>query len=503
MSKQYDLTVIGAGSGGYVAAIRAAQKGLRTAVIEMRDVGGTCLNRGCIPTKSMLHSAHVYRQAKESELFGVLAGDVSFDFGKICERRDDVVMKLRTGTERLLAANGVDIIRGTASINDANTVTVDCGNAAVNGGATLNGSTAKSANNAAANDSGNVSGRFLELQTKHIIIATGSKPNRLPPRLMDIDGVITSDEALTPGSEFHKRVLILGGGVIGVEFAGMYNDLGCDVTVVDSLPDLISRTDIEISKNLTKLFAKRGIKVLTPAALTSIEKTGDGLRCVVTHKHAEKDITADRVLVCVGRSPVTDWLRLQKANAVNIELDERGFIVTDEHLRTSIPNIYAIGDCVKGSVQLAHAASAQGLNAVSRIVGESRAVNTNAIPACVYTNPEIATVGLTDKEAEAAGYSVKVGKYIMSGNGKSIITDEDRGFIKLVFDASNDVLIGAHLMCARATDIIGEAANAVANKQTAEQLASIIRPHPTYMEGMTEAVESVFGMAVHVIKGKG
>jgi dihydrolipoamide dehydrogenase len=462
---QYDLTVIGAGPGGYVAAIRATQKGLRTAVIEMGDIGGTCLNRGCIPTKSMLHSAHLYRQANESELFGVLAENVGFDFGKICARRDDVVMKLRGGTERLLAANGVDVIRGRASIKDANTVTVD----------------------------------RQELNTKHIIIATGSKPNRLPPHMMDIDGVITSDEALASGSAFYKRVLILGGGVIGVEFAGMYNDLGCEVTVVDSLPDLISRTDIEISKNLTKLFAKRGIKVLTPASLTSIEKTGDGLRCAVTHKNAEKEIIADCVLVCVGRSPVTDRLKPQGADAVNIELDERGFIVTDEFLRTSISSIYAIGDCVKGSLQLAHAASAQGLNAVSHIAGEAPAVNMNAIPACVYTNPEIASVGLTDKEAEAAGYNVKVGKYIMSGNGKSVITDEDRGFIKLVFDASNDVLIGAHLMCARATDIIGEAANAIANKQTAEQLASVIRPHPTYMEGMTEAVESVSGTAVHII----
>jgi dihydrolipoamide dehydrogenase len=484
MNKQYDLTIIGAGPGGYVAAIRAAQKGLRTAVIEMGDVGGTCLNRGCIPTKSMLHSAHLYRQAKESGLFGVQIGDAGFDFAKICGRRDDVVTKLRGGTERLLAANGVDVIRGKASIMDANTVTVDCGSAAGNDGAALTGS-------------------VIELKTKHIIIATGSKPNRLPSRFMDIDGVITSDEALAPGSAFHKRVLILGGGVIGVEFAGMYNDLGCDVTVVDTLPDLISRTDIEISKNLTKLFTKRGVKVLTSAALNSIEKTGEGLRCVVTHKNAEKEIFADCVLVCVGRSPITDWLRPQNSGAVNIALDERGFIVTDENLRTNIPNIYAIGDCVSGSLQLAHAASAQGLNAVSHIVGEAPAVNMNAIPACVYTNPEIATVGLTEKEAEAAGYNVKVGKFIMSGNGKSVITEEDRGFIKLVFDAADGVLIGAHLMCARATDIIGEAAYAVANKQTAKQLASVIRPHPTYMEGMTEAAESVFGTAVHVIKGKG
>ncbi len=513
----FDLVVIGAGPGGYTAAIRAAHKGLRTAVIESGDAGGTCLNRGCVPTKALLHSAHLYNQIRNGDLFGLTGCDgIGFDFEKINGRKNDVVLRMRAGIEQLLKSAGVKIIRGRAVIKGTHTVTVKPRDA----------------------ETDTADGGVFELRAEHIIIATGSKPNKLPAMPIATrfpENVITSDEALEEHAKLYRRILIVGGGVIGVEFAGIYNDLGCEVTVTDSLDSLLNRTDPDIYKNLTKLFTKRGIKVLTRALLQGIEKTDDGLICEIASFSAgsgearkeisRKRIEVDGVLVCVGRSPVTDCLNErrdtfseasdasvkaseqrdtlagatgantkvseQRDTPAKVKLDERGYIVTDEFMRTSVPNIYAVGDCAADSPQLAHAAAAQGLNAVSHILGEKPAINMKAVPACVYSNPEIATAGLTVTDAEAKGIKVKTGKYIMSGNGKSIITDEDRGFIKLVFNAETNVLIGAQLMCARATDIIGELANAIVNGQTFGDLASVIRPHPTYAEGITDAVESL------------
>lgn len=460
----FDLIVIGSGPGGYVAAIRAAQKGLKTAVIESRDVGGTCLNRGCIPTKAMLHSAHLYKQALQGELFGLTAQNIGFDFEKINQRKIDTVLRMRSGTERLLKTNKVKIIRGKGMIKDPYTVAVD----------TKEG--------------------VQEFGAAHIIIATGSKPKLLPEPMRGLENVITSDEALALDAKLYKRILISGGGVIGVEFASIYKDLGCEVTIVGSRENLLRRLDPDISANLMKLFARRGIEIITPARIRDIQKAGDALACTIEQEGEHIKVECDGILTCIGRAPVTEGLF---APGVCVELDGSGFVLTNENLQTSIPNIYAIGDCTAGSTQLAHAASAQGLNAVSRILGEAPPANLQAIPTCVYTSPEIASVGLMDFEAEEKGIEIKVGKYMMTGNGKSIVTNEDRGFIKLVFDAQTEVLLGAQLMCARATDIISELTTAIANRMTAHELASAIRPHPTYVEGITEAVESIFGLSIH------
>ena len=464
---EFDLVVIGSGPGGYVAAIRGAQKGLKTAVVECRDVGGTCLNRGCIPTKSMLHSAHLYKEALEGELFGLTADNVGFDFKQINERKMDVVYKMRTGTERLLKSNKVKIIRGKGTIISPHTVMVD----------TEEGP--------------------RELLAKNIIIATGSKPKQLPPAMQSLENVITSDEALSIDAKYYKRILISGGGVIGVEFASIYNDLGCEVSIVGSRENLVRRMDPDISLNLMSLFDLRDIDIITPARIQDIQKVGEELVVKIDQEGEAVEVVCDGVLVCIGRAPVTDGLL---GDGVELEMDEAGFVVIDENMKTNLPGVYAIGDCTVGSTQLAHAASAQGLNAVAHMVGEKPPSNLNAIPTCVYTSPEIATVGLADFQAEELGIEVKVGKYMTTANGKSLVTNEDRGFIKLVFDAKTDVLIGAQLMCARATDIISEVTNAIANKMTAEEFISVVRPHPTYVEGLTEAAESLFDLSIHVEK---
>jgi len=462
--KSFDLVVIGAGPGGYVAAIRGAQKGLKTAVIESRDVGGTCLNRGCIPTKSMLHSAQLYKEALHGGMFGLTAAEVGFDFDVINKRKIEVVEKLRGGTEQLLKAHKAELIRGTAVIKSPTLVLVDTQTGAE------------------------------EIEAKFIIIATGSEPKPPPGAIKGVKNVISSDDALAADAKYYKRILVSGGGVIGVEFASVYSDLGCEVTIVGSRENLLRRLDNEISKNIMMLFKKRGINIITPAKIQEVKDVNGELVCKIIQKEETKEVICDGILWCIGRRPLTDGLF---AGDMSVAMED-GFVVINENMQTSIPNIYAIGDCTQNSTQLAHAASAQGINAVCHIVGEEPAMNMSAIPSCVYTSPEIATVGLMESEATEKGIEVKSSKFLMGANGKSIVSNEDRGFIKLVFDAKTNVILGAHLMCARATDIISELTCAIVNKLTAEELASAIRPHPTYVEGISEAVEDLFGMAIHM-----
>ena len=458
--RSFDLVVIGAGPGGYVAAIRGAQKGLKTAVIEARDVGGTCLNRGCIPAKSMLHSAGLYREALTGGIFGLTYENLGFDFDVINARKIEVVEKLRAGVERLLKANRVEIIRGRAAVKSPNTVTVGEEN----------------------------------IEAKYIIVAAGSKPMLLPGGMMDHKNVFTTDEALSKDARLYKRIVMIGGGVIGCEFANIYNDLGCEVTIVDLQENLLPKLDSEISRNLMSIFKKRGINMITPAKVLDVQESDGTLTVRISRRDEIKEIHCDGILVCIGRKPVTEGLF---SEGMDVEM-EGGYIKINENMQTNLRDIYAIGDCTAGSVQLAHAASAQGLNAVSHIVGEAPAANPNAIPGCVYTTPEIGSVGITEAEAKELGIEVKTSKYIMSGNGKSIVTNEERGFMKLVFDAESERLLGAHLMCARATDIVSEIACAIANKLTAGQLASVVRPHPTYVEGISEAAEGFYGRAIHM-----
>lgn len=455
----YDLIVIGAGPGGYVAAIRAARLGLRTAVIERREAGGTCLNRGCIPTKTLLHTAELYRELQSGGEIGIVAENTSLDYAALNTRREEVTARLRGGVEQLLKANKVELLVGTGSISAPGTVLLQEGQ------------------------------NTRKLTAARLLIATGSVPARPPIPGLELDGVMTSDELLADSSRKFDRLAIIGGGVIGMEFATIYSALGCEVTVIEAMERILPGMDREISQNLAMILKRRGVKLYSSARVERIE---EGPVVHFTGKDGTQSVSVDGVLSAIGRRPNTEGLF---ADGFSVEM-ERGRILTDENFRTSVEGIWAIGD-VSSSVQLAHLASAQGVAAVEDMAGVPRSVRLDVVPSCVYTNPEIACVGLTESGAKAKGISVKTGKFPMAGNGKSLIERQDRGFVKLICGEDGKVL-GAQLMCGRATDLIAEFADAIVHGLTAEQLAAVIRPHPTFCEGVTEAAEEVNGMATHI-----
>lgn len=467
--KEYQLIVIGAGPGGYEAAIRAAQLGLTTALIERRDVGGTCLNRGCIPTKAMLHSAQLYREAANFELFGLHTENTFFDWAKVHQRKNDVVVKLRTGIEQLIKANKIDFFNNSASILGKNDVQLDQGEV---------------------------------IRGENILIATGSVPARPPIPGLDLPNVVTSDELLddphfTQADSLAKEILIIGGGVIGVEFASVFSSFGCHVTIVEAMERILPTMDREISQSLNMVLKKRGVSIHTGAMVEKLEQDENGLVCHFTEKGKAQAVPAQQVLVAIGRRPNTQGLFAEGFEVAC----ERGRIVTDENFRTSVDSIYAIGD-VTSKIQLAHMASAQGICAVHTIAGQKPPIDLRYVPGCIYTDPEIASVGITEDEAKQQGIPVKKGKFLMTGNGRSLIDEQERGFIKVLAHQETDVILGAQLMCSRATDIVAELATAIVNGLTCAQLAGVIRPHPTFCEGVTEAVEDVHAMAIHLAPKK-
>lgn len=467
--KEYQLIVIGAGPGGYEAAIRAAQLGLTTALIERRDVGGTCLNRGCIPTKAMLHSAQLYREAANFELFGLHTENTSFDWAKVHQRKNDVVVKLRTGIEQLIKANKIDFFNNSASILGKNDVQLDQGEV---------------------------------IRGENILIAIGSVPARPPIPGLDLPNVVTSDELLddphfTQADSLAKEILIIGGGVIGVEFASVFSSFGCHVTIVEAMERILPTMDREISQSLNMVLKKRGVSIHTGAMVEKLEQDENGLVCHFTEKGKAQAVPARQVLVAIGRRPNTQGLFAEGFEVAC----ERGRIVTDENFRTSVDSIYAIGD-VTSKIQLAHMASAQGICAVHTIAGQKPPIDLRYVPGCIYTDPEIASVGITEDEAKQQGIPVKKGKFLMTGNGRSLIDEQERGFIKVLAHQETDVILGAQLMCSRATDIVAELATAIVNGLTCAQLAGVIRPHPTFCEGVTEAVEDVHAMAIHLAPKK-
>ena len=467
--KEYQLIVIGAGPGGYEAAIRAAQLGLTTALIERREVGGTCLNRGCIPTKAMLHSAQLYREAANFELFGLHTENTSFDWAKVHQRKNDVVVKLRTGIEQLIKANKIDFFNNFASILWKNDVQLDQGEV---------------------------------IRGENILISTGSVPARPPIPGLDLPNVVTSDELLddphfTQVDSLAKEILIIGGGVIGDEFASVFSSFGCHVTIVEAMERILPTMDREISQSLNMVLKKRGVSIHTGAMVEKLEQDENGLVCHFTEKGKAQAVPAQQVLVAIGRRPNTQGLFAEGFEVAC----ERGRIVTDENFRTSVDSIYAIGD-VTSKIQLAHMASAQGICAVHTIAGQKPPIDLRYVPGCIYTDPEIASVGITEDEAKQQGIPVKKGKFLMTGNGRSLIDEQERGFIKVLAHQETDVILGAQLMCSRATDIVAELATAIVNGLTCAQLAGVIRPHPTFCEGVTEAVEDVHAMAIHLAPKK-
>ncbi len=455
----FDLIVIGAGPGGYVCAIEAAHKGLKTAIVEKQDVGGTCLNRGCIPTKALLHSAEIYSSAKDCAKFGINIENPTFDFSKIHEYKASVVNKLKSGVEGLFKANGIELIRGVGMIKNANTVSVD----------------------------------GTDYETKNIVIATGSIPAMPPIPGLDLEGVINSNDILDGTPELCRSLVIIGGGVIGVEIASVYSSLGCDVTIVEAMDRILPTLDREISQNLNMILKKRGVKINTASRVSNVTKTENGeLSVNFVRKEKEESAVAEKVLVAIGRRAYTGSLF---GEGVEIETD-RGRIVTNENFETNIKGIYAIGD-VSSRIQLAHVASAQGVFVADLIAGEKSHTDLSLIPSCIYTSPEIASIGLSEDECKEKGIDIKVGKVTMFSNGKTIIASGERGFIKIISQAQSGIVLGAVMMCERATDMLSELTTAVANKLTVDDMLKVMRPHPTFNEGISEAFESVNSTAIH------
>lgn len=494
---EYDLVVIGGGPAGYTAALEAASRGMKTALAENRELGGTCLNRGCIPTKTILHSAELFAQMQDCGKLGLHAERAACDMASIQARKDEVVAQLRGGIAMLMKKNKIDVYERKAQLAGPHEVLL----------------TAPGGSGAAE--------EHTMLRAGKILIATGSSPALPPIPGIGLENVVTSDELLSR-TELFPRLTIIGGGVIGMEFASIYNALGCQVTVIEFLDRILANMDREISQNLKMILKKRGVDIHTGAQVQEILRSPDGsLICRYTEKDGEKTVESDGVLAAVGRKANTEGLF---ANGTELAMN-RGRILVNEYGRTSLPDVYAAGDVTPG-IQLAHAAAAQGTNAVAHMaylaeeagreaelaripaadaagrIGEISLEGpafrsgdgfrpplcADVIPGCVYTDPEIGCVGITQEEAKLQGRSVIVKKYPMSANGKTVLSGQDRGFIKVIADADSHVVLGAQMMCARATDMISEFGMAVVNGLTLEQMASVVRPHPTFSEAIGEAV---------------
>lgn len=454
----YQLIVIGAGPGGYTAALQAAKRGLHTAVVERREVGGTCLNRGCIPTKTLLHASQVYRDAVDGAPAGVHAGDITFDLAEMFAYKRGVSEKLRGGIHALLKGARVDLLEGTARIDAPGRVTVT-------GPA---GETAYTAD--------------------RLLIATGSVPVRPPIPGLDLPGVMTSDQLLEGSDTLYESLVIMGGGVIGVEFATFYSDLGCSVTLLEGMDRLLPNMDRELGQNLALILKKQGVQVCTRSMVDRLEQTPEGIAVHYTAKETPGCAVGEAVLCAIGRRAFRDGLF---AEGLVPETNGHGLWV-DEHYQTSIPGVYAIGD-VSSPVQLAHVAAAQGAACVEHMAGLSAGVCMDAVPSCIYCRPEIAAVGLTEAEAKERGIPVKTGKCVMGGNARTVIADPGRCFMKVTAHAETGAILGAQLMCPNASDIIGQLGQAIANGMTPGQLLAAMRPHPTYEEALSEALESLAG----------
>jgi dihydrolipoamide dehydrogenase len=474
MEEKYDLAIIGAGPGGYTAAIKAAQTGLKTVLIEKREIGGTCLNRGCIPTKTIMHSSHLYQEAINFEKFGIEMKDVQFNMDKIYDRKEEVVGKIRDGIGGLLKANKITVINGTASI-------------AAQGSLHIMPNTGEA-------EKSNPEG--YELSADKILIAAGSIPYLPGIEGITSANVVTSDELLMRQEKLYKKLLIIGGGVIGVEFATIYQELGCEVEILEAADRILPILDKEVAQSVAMNLKKRGVKIHAKSKVVKIWEE-DGLSCNYEEGGTLKTVTAEGILVSTGRMANTDGLF--KAG-FSLEMD-KDKIKVNADFETSVKGIYAIGDVIKGT-QLAHAAASQGIVAVEKMCGLTQTINLEVIPSCIYTSPEVAVAGLSEEEAVLKGYTVKTGKYPMSGNAKTLLSMDERSYVKVISDTKTHKLLGAQIICARATDMIGEFASAIVNGLTVSDMASVIRPHPTYNEAITEAVEDIEGMAIHLMPSR-
>jgi dihydrolipoamide dehydrogenase len=474
LANEYDVIVIGAGSGGYVAAIRAAQLGLRTAVVERQpSLGGTCLNWGCIPTKALLEHAHALKVAQDWKEWGLTLGQaaIGLDMNQVQARKDKIVKGLTKGVEFLFKKNKIDWVKGTGQLTGKGGVEI-------------------------------VEGDRQSLRAKQeIIVATGSSPRSVPGIEIDRKRIITSDEAIGL-REVPKSIAIMGSGAVGVEFASIFRRFGSDVTLIELLPRVVPIEDEAVSAELEKSFKKQGIKVLTGTTVTKAAPGAAGVDLEAQGPDGKtQKISAEYLLVATGRGPVTDRLRAAEAG---LQLD-RGYVKVDEAYRTGVPGISAIGDVITfakpGHPQLAHVSSAEGINVAERIAGGVNAVrpiNYDQVPGCTYCDPEIGSVGLSEAEAKKRGYDVRVGSFPFFVLGRAKIAGETEGFVKIVAEKKYDEILGVHMIGPRATELVAEATLALRLECTVEELIRTIHAHPTMAEAVGEAAHATHGAAIHM-----
>jgi len=458
---EFDFAIIGSGPGGYVAAARAGQLGAKAAVIENDLLGGTCLNWGCIPTKTLISSGRMAAMARGMGEFGVRVGDVSIDYAGMAERKDRVVKILRDGTANLLTRRGVEIIYGRGTLAGTKRVEV------------------------ALRDGGS-----RTIEAENVIIATGSAPAR--PRIFNVDGdrIMTSQDAVAKTS-IGRSVIIVGAGYIGCEYAALYANLGLEVTMLELLDTILAGQDADVIKHVGRGLKRRKVKIRAGVKVESLEKSGDGVRAVL---EGGDEVSADFALVAVGRKPVTENIGLETAG---IETDG-GYIPVDEHCRTPAQSVYAIGD-VTGKLQLAHVASAQGIVAVEHALGHGSKMEYDVIPSCIFTDPESASVGLTEKQAADKGIDYRVGRFQFRTLGKAHAEGRLEGLVKIIAEAETEKIIGAHVVGSAASELIAELALAMRTGATAGAIIDTIHAHPTLPEAVREAAEDVEGRAIHVV----
>ena len=461
--ERYDLVVIGAGPGGYVAAIRAAQLGLSVAVVEKDQPGGVCLNWGCIPSKAILTSAEMYEDLKQGERYGIKVSGLSFDYPQVIKRSRQVAGRLAKGVEYLLKKNKVPLLKGAGRLEAKNRVVIEA-----------SGQEAQ------------------QVEAERIVIATGSRERTLPGLEVDGKQVLTSYEALTEQA-IPESIVIIGGGAIGVEFAYIYSTFGCRVTIVEMEKQLLPGVDSEIVQELERSFKRKGIEILTQTMFHRLEKYPGRVELILDNAGTLKERTTNKVLVAVGRAPISADLGLEEAG---VEID-RGYIQVNEQLQTANTAIYAIGD-VNGPPLLAHAASEEGIAAVEYMTGErEKGLDSSRIPACIYCQPQVAVFGLSEEQAQAQGYEVKVGRFPFRALGKALASGHDEGMVKLVVEKEYGEILGCHIVGRGATDLIAEVGLARTLEATTAELSETVHAHPTLSEAIMEAALDAEGRGIN------
>jgi len=457
----YDVVILGGGPGGYVAGIRAGQLGLRVALVEREDVGGVCLNWGCIPTKSLLRNAEVLSLFRRAKDFGIAVDNIKADYGQAVDRSRRVVKRLTTGVRALLKKNGVEIIEGTGQLQSATTVVVEP--------------------------------ERRTLRTANIIVATGARPRLLPGVSLDDERVMTYRQTIVD-RVVPESIVIIGAGPIGMEFAEVYHAYGSQVTVIEMLPHLLPLEDEEISEAMERAFRRKGVAFRTGTRVEAVEPKDDKVVIRISGEAGNESLTAERVLIAIGVRPNSEGIGLEQVGVQT----ERGFISVGDHMETNVPHVYAIGD-VTGKLPLAHVAMAQGVIATEAIAGQSpEPLNYDALPRCTYTSPQVASMGLSEAQSRSRGYEVQVGKFPYRANGKALAMNDYEGFAKIVSDSQYGEILGVHLIGPEVTELLPEFGLAVQLEATPAEIAHTVHAHPTLSEALMEAALDVAGVAIHI-----